>query len=71
MTNIRKVKNSFYIHHDKFQELDDKATDWFIKSLKFKYNSPEWKICRLQQEIYRSQAKKHLAEALKYINGTL
>lgn len=52
--------SDFYIHHDKFQDLSDKAIDWYVKSFKFKYQSPEWQICRLKQQIYMNQALRHL-----------
>lgn len=69
LKNIKRVKSEirksdFYIHHDKFQELSDKATDYFIKSWKFKTNSPEWQICRLKRQIYWKQAIKHLNETI-------
>jgi hypothetical protein len=60
MITIKIMKSEFYIHHDKFQELSDKAIDYFIKSREFKMNSPEWQICRLKRQIYWKQAIKHL-----------
>ena len=63
---ITKIPSEFYIHHDKFQDLSDKAVDFFIKSFKFEYESPEWKICRLKQSIYMKEALKHLKETQKY-----
>lgn len=56
----------FRSQHQKFQEYSDTAIDWFIRSTKFKYGSPEWKICRLKRQIYMREAIKHLEEAMKW-----
>ena len=63
------MNHSFYIYHNKFQDLSNKAIDWYLKSSKFKYESNEWKICRLKQDIYKTEAKKYLLKAVKEING--
>lgn len=63
------MRSEFHIHNTKFQELTDLAIDWYIKSLKFKYKSDEWTICRLKERIYTKQALKHLSAAQKYSNG--
>lgn len=63
--------NNFYINHDKFQDYSNKATDWFIKSWKFKIDSDEWKICRLKKAIYEKKATEHLKLASEYLNEQL
>lgn len=65
------MKSDFYISHNKFQDLSNKALDWYLKSGKFQYNSNEWKICRLKQDIYNQEAMKYLKKAVKEINGQL
>jgi hypothetical protein len=57
------MNNDFYIYHAKFQELSTKALDWYLKSLKFKPNNPEWQICRLKREIYAKKALVYLKKA--------
>lgn len=65
------MRSEFYIHHAKFQDLTDKALDWYIKSLKFKRKSDEWTICRLKERIYTRQAIKHLIASTKYLYGRI
>ena len=62
-----KVPSEFYIHHDKFQDLSNKALDWFIKGFKFDYGSDEWQICKLKQRIFNKEAMRHLELAQKYL----
>lgn len=62
------IRSEFWIHCAKEIELSNLALDWFIKSLKFKYKSDEWMICRLKEKIYMKQAMKHSEAALKYLH---
>ena len=57
----------FYLQHDMFQGLYDKAQDWFIKSFKYQINSPEWILCRAKQIILKREALVHLRNAQKWI----
>lgn len=59
------MRSEFYIYHNKFQDLSDKAIDWLIKSFKLKYRSLEWKVCRANYELLKNEAMKHLKEAIK------
>jgi len=58
-----KKLTDFYINHDKFQDLSNKAIDWTIKSWKFRHNSPEWKVCKLKREIFMRDALEYLDKA--------
>ena len=60
--------NNFQLNHAQFQGLSNKAIDWFIKSFKFKPQSPEWQICRLKRKIYMKKAIEYLKEANKCLN---
>ena len=59
------MTNDFYIFHNKFQDYANKALDFYLKSGKFKYESDEWKICRLKQSIYNREAYKYLKKCVK------
>ena len=59
------MTNNFYIYHNKFQDLSDKAIDWYLKSGKWKYNSDQWQICRLKQGMYKKEAMKYLKKCVK------
>lgn len=41
---------------DEIEKYNDKALDWYFRSLKFKRNSDEWMICRLKFKIYKRKA---------------
>ena len=61
------MRSEFWIHLDKEQDYDNKSFQWYVKSLKFKYGSDEWMICRLKMRIYDRQSLKHLMLATKYL----
>jgi hypothetical protein len=63
-----KIPNDFYIEHDKFQELSDKSTNWFIKSFDCKFDGYEFQICRLKSKMYFRDALVHLKKANKLLN---
>jgi hypothetical protein len=67
--NTKRIHPNFYLETAKYQGLSDLATGWFIKSWKYKINSDEWQICRLKQKVLNREARKHLREALKHLNG--
>lgn len=64
---MKKIKSDFYIEHDRFQDLSDKAIGWFVKSFKYDLGSDECKICRLKQDILMRKALKHLKNANEYL----
>ena len=59
----------FYLQVDLYLGLSDRATDWFIKSWKFEYNTDDWKLCRINEKILDREAVKHLRKAQEYLNG--
>lgn len=61
----KTIGSNFYIYHAKFQDLSDKAVDWFVKGWKFKPNSYERQICDLKSKIYKREAMKYLNKANK------
>jgi hypothetical protein len=63
------VKSEFYIDHDKFQDLYDKAVEWYIKSWKYPINSDEWQVCRFKYQTLRKISYKYLGSAVKQLNG--
>ena len=65
MTSTGKIRSEFYIEHDKFQDLSDKAMEWFVKSFKYPAGSDEYKICHLKSNLYMREALNHLKKAEK------
>ena len=63
------MSNNFYINHAKFQDLSNKALDWFIRSWKYKIGSDERKICCLKQRIYNREAVEYLNKAVKELEN--
>ena len=59
------MRSDFYIFHARFQDLENRAVDWFIRSWKYKVNSDEWKVCRLKQAILKREAMNNLDKAVK------
>lgn len=59
------MKSDFYIHHAKFQNLADKALDWFLRGLRYPPESDERLICTLKRKILMKQALKELDLARK------
>jgi hypothetical protein len=62
------MKSEFYINHDKFQNYSDKAVKWLTRSYKYKFESDEWKICRLKYSINKRKALKHIKQVTEYLN---
>lgn len=60
---MKRILSEFYIYHDKFQDLSNKAIDWYIKSWKYKIDSDERTICRLKRNIYMREALSCLKKA--------
>jgi hypothetical protein len=65
------MPTDFWIFNVKFNNLIDEATDWFLKSRKFKKKSPERQICLLREEICRREAKKYNKKILKILERKL
>jgi len=61
------MKSEFYINFRQHEKHLNKALDFLVKSFKYKYESPQWKICRLKYDIYMGYARKRLKIAQKYI----
>ena len=65
----KMIKSDFYIAHARFQDLSNKALDWFIRSWNFKVNSDEWRVCLLKQKILNRKAGECLADAVKELKN--
>jgi len=59
------IPSNFYVCHDKFQELSNKATDWFIESWDLKEIDKE--IALLYRKKYHKEALEYLKKAVKYL----
>ena len=66
MTDI-KINKAFYIYSQKFQQLSDKALDYFISSWKLK--DEDKGIALLYQKKYNKIAMKYLERANEVLNG--
>jgi hypothetical protein len=65
---MKGLRSEVFIYHDKFQDLSDKAIDFFIKSIKYLPESEEWQICRLKERIYNREAIKYLIKLQEAIS---
>ena len=60
---MEPIPSNFYINSNKSIYYSNKAVKWFVNSLKYKFKSDEWKICRLKYNIYNKEATKYLVIA--------
>ncbi len=47
---------------DEFEKYHNQALDWYFRSLTFKWESDEWKVCRLKYQIYRRKAFSYVTK---------
>ncbi len=66
-----RLRSEYYINLEHYLKLSGESIDWFIKSLKYKYNSDEWQICRLKSNILSKESVKRLNIAVEEMEKSI